>query len=109
MTRRRMGRREVTRRALTVPGVAWAAPAALACSERAEDARLHCDDTTGMAQRVIAARRAQHYVDESPDAAERCDNCRYFQAGAEGRCGTCRVLEGPIHPEGTCDLWATTG
>lgn len=109
MTRRRMGRREVTRRALRVLGVAWVAPAALACSEEPREEALRCDDTTGLAQGVIATRRAQHYVDEAPSEAERCDNCRYFQPGAAGRCGTCRVLEGPIHPEGYCDLWATTG
>ena len=106
MTTLKIGRR----RALLVLGAAAVGPSLVGCGEEQQgEPGLRCDDTTGLSQAVIAARRQQSYVDESPRPEERCDNCRYFQSGGEGRCGTCRVLEGPIHPAGWCELWATVG
>ena len=55
----------------------------------------------------LAARKATGYVDKAPDAARSCAGCRqYVAAASSDACGTCRLLKGAIHPEGTCKLFA---
>ncbi len=49
------------------------------------------------------------YVAVSPKGPEEsCRDCKFFTAGAEGQCGTCSLVPGPIHPDGRCNLWAAT-
>lgn len=67
---------------------------------------LSCTDTTGLAEADVQLRNTSAYVDASPQADKHCSNCSLFTAGAEGSCGTCTVLKGPIHPDGYCNLWA---
>ena len=65
-----------------------------------------CTDTSGLTEQEIQMRENSEYVDESPHADKRCDNCQLFTQPASGeQCGGCQVIKGPIHPEGYCNLW----
>ncbi|HJL14646.1 MAG TPA: high-potential iron-sulfur protein [Sandaracinaceae bacterium LLY-WYZ-13_1] len=107
-----MGRRDAARRALTVLGVAAVAPSALAaCGGEEEGAggggELTCTDTSGLEPAALQTRQSQNYTDHSPNEGQQCDNCRFYQAPQqEGSCGSCQVIQGPVHPEGYCDLYA---
>ena len=111
MNESKMGRRDATRRALTVLGAVFVAPSALAACGGEEEGgggggELSCNDTSGLEQAQITAREAQNYVDRSTNAEQNCGNCRFYTAAGEGECGGCQVVQGPIHPEGYCNLWA---
>jgi len=111
MNESKMGRRDATRRALTVLGAVFVAPSALAaCGGDEEEGggggELTCTDTTGLEQSAITTRESQNYTDHSTHADQNCANCRFYTAGGDGECGSCQVVQGPIHPDGHCTLWA---
>lgn len=63
-----------------------------------------CTDVTGLSPEDVTQRlNTAGYADNSPDPAKKCSGCAQFQAGSG--CGTCKVIKGPINPEGTCKLW----
>ncbi len=77
----------------------------VASSERAS---ISCTDVSKLTEQQIQTRKLLQYVDESPHAEKRCDNCRLFVAPDEGeKCGGCQVVPGPIHPKGYCTAWIT--
>ena len=66
-----------------------------------------CTDVSKLSAEQKKTRQSLQYVDASPHADKRCNNCRLFKAPAEGsECGTCQVVPGPIHPKGYCIAWA---
>lgn len=109
-----IGRRGAMKRALTVLGAAAVAPTLLSACGGEESGggggggggELTCTDTTGLPPAAVQMRQSQHYVDSSPNPEQNCANCNFFSAGQAGQCGTCTVVQGPIHPDGYCDLWA---
>lgn len=103
MKQNRLGRRAVMRRTLTVLGASALAPTLLAACGGDDDA-LSCQDTSGLTAPQIATRQGQSYTDSATNAAETCNTCNFFTAGQEG-CGSCSVIQGPIHPDGYCNLW----
>jgi hypothetical protein len=69
-----------------------------------------CTDTTGLSGDEIAARTALGYADASGDPAKACSACRqYVEAKSDGACGECKVLKGPVHPNGTCKGFSAKG
>lgn len=64
-----------------------------------------CTDEAGLAAGDKTARTNAKYVDKATDAAKRCDGCALYEPAAEGQCGKCKAIKGPIHPEGSCNLW----
>lgn len=100
-----MTRRDVLRRSLSLAVIAVGAPALGACKSTPKE--IHCDDTTGMAPGDIETRKALAYVDRSPDPNKQCQNCAQFIAPPNATtCGGCKVVKGPIHPNGYCKSWA---
>lgn len=70
------------------------------------DDELVCD-VSGLTDKQKQTRKALGYVDKSTARGKQCDNCQFFVAAeAEGQCGTCKVVPGPIHPKGYCTAWA---
>lgn len=67
---------------------------------------VDCTDTSGLSDTDIATREGLEYVDESTTADQDCANCEHFTAGAEGECGTCALVPGPINAVGWCLSWA---
>ncbi|HLG88589.1 MAG TPA: hypothetical protein VKZ79_15485 [Alphaproteobacteria bacterium] len=49
-------------------------------------------------------KKSLHYVEASADPRKTCEDCMYFQS--QGRCGSCRILSGPVNPAGYCDSWS---
>jgi hypothetical protein len=92
---------------------------------RKPSATLACTDTAGLSPDNLRLRESSAYVDLAPDPRETCAGCDEFvPAGATpwGRrwppaapdagssseqplaCGRCKVVLGPIHPNGHCRL-----
>jgi hypothetical protein len=73
----------------------------IGCKKKKEPAS--CTDTTGLSPADVQARSALGYVDRSPFPGKDCDDCQqYVGAREDGACGSCKLLKGPIHPEGYC-------
>lgn len=68
--------------------------------------KLSCEDVTGLAPADVAVRRdTAAYVEVTPNAAQKCSNCVQYEPKGENACGGCKVVKGPINPEGWCKLW----
>jgi hypothetical protein len=96
-----MSRRVALGRMAALPLVA-ALPVGLAACNRGPK----CDDTTGLSPEDAKVRtEVAAYVEKSPDITKYCSTCVQFTAGGSDACGTCKVVKGPINPEGTCKLY----
>lgn len=90
-------------------GSAWALSACKGGGEEGGEAAagLDCTDTSGLTEQEITTRMNSKYVDETPIAGKVCDNCIQWEPPKEeGTCGGCKVIAGPVHPKGYCNLWA---
>lgn len=97
----RIPRREALRRLALYSAAATAPGWLTACSKK-----LTCTDVTGLSPEDVRMRNeVAAYVDQAPDPSKKCNNCLQFVAGAQNACGTCKVVKGPIHPEGWCKLF----
>ena len=91
----RVGRRQ----ALLHLAVFSAAGVLAACSRKPS-----CTDVTGLSPDDVTQRlNTAAYTEPATDPAKKCSTCAQFQAGSG--CGTCKVVKGPISPEGGCKLW----
>jgi hypothetical protein len=72
---------------------------------RHKTSNLSCLDTTALASNDVVARGALGYMDRSPDSVHSCANCNHFTTAGTDRCGSCRLIRGPIHPDGWCRVW----
>lgn len=68
---------------------------------------LSCMDLTGLAPDDVSARNAVSYMDRSRDRSKTCETCVQFVAPkSDGTCASCKVLKGPVHPDGYCSAYA---
>jgi hypothetical protein len=74
-------------------------------TEPMADDSFTCTDTSGLTEQELATRQNLGYVDESPNPEKLCSNCQFYQPAAEGQCGGCTLIKGPIHPDGYCNSW----
>jgi hypothetical protein len=51
------------------------------------------------------AREKLGYADRSPTPDKECARCVQYIEAEQG-CGTCKIVRGPIHPNGTCRQFA---
>ena len=70
---------------------------------------VSCSDAKGLSAEETAARSAMEYVDQARDPSKPCSKCVQWVAAASDGCGGCKVLKGPIHPNGGCKLFASRG
>lgn len=64
-------------------------------------------DVTGLTPDDVTARTAVSYVDRSRDKGKSCESCvQYVPPKADGACASCKVLKGPVHPDGSCGAYA---
>lgn len=69
-----------------------------------------CDDVTSLGADDRSARTTLGYSDRSTDPSKACSSCQqWVPPPAEGSCGGCKLLKGPIHPNGTCKAFARKG
>lgn len=96
-----MTRRAALARVVALP-LAAVLPAALAgCSKT-----LKCEDTSSLSPDDARMRtEIAAYQDQAPDPAKHCALCMQFNPGGKDACGTCKVVKGPINPNGYCKLW----
>jgi hypothetical protein len=97
-------RRQLLRLTMTVSA---AAAGVAACKGAPKE--LVCSDTTGLAVADVQLRKAVAYVDKSANPEKTCLSCEQFVVGPEGRCATCKVVKGGVHPQGTCNVWQAKG
>jgi hypothetical protein len=65
-----------------------------------------CLDVTGLTPDDAQARTALGYAEPAADQSKGCASCQQFVApAADGACGSCKLLKGPIHPNGTCKVF----
>lgn len=83
------------------------AAAALLPACRKAHAAFTCTDTSGLSDGETTARKALAYADASADPSRTCAKCvQWVEAKEDGTCGGCKVLKGPVHPNGTCKSFA---
>ena len=74
----------------------------MACSKKPS-----CEDVTGISPADLAIRQqTAAYVEVATDAAKKCSACVQYQPAGPDACGACKVVKGPINPEGGCKLFA---
>jgi hypothetical protein len=73
---------------------------------RRKEPEFSCNQLDGLSEGDLAARRRVDYLEHSPDPARTCEACRQWIAPSDGRCGGCKLFAGPVHPKGTCRLFA---
>jgi hypothetical protein len=78
-----------------------AALGAIACGK--ERRALSCTDTSALAPIDAQMRATLAYVDISTEPGKTCSGCQqYIPAPSPDICGTCKVVKGPINPNGNC-------
>lgn len=94
-------RREALRRLALVIPVAVIPSALFACAKKPS-----CTDESGLspADRQIRDEAAK-YVDQTLDATKRCSGCMQYVAAQPDQCGACKVIKGPVNPNGYCSLF----
>jgi hypothetical protein len=64
-------------------------------------------NTSALGAEDLKVRTTLGYVDRSPDPSKPCVKCiQYIAASAADQCGGCKVMKGPVHPKGYCNVFA---
>ncbi len=94
-----------TRRAfLALMGLAPMAFVVVGQADAAEPAACYDPDKLPLSQK--SRRRANDYVDTSPDPAKHCGICSFFTAATPG-CGNCQIVGGAVNAGAVCSSFAT--
>ena len=98
-----MNEAQVSRRRLFVlGGSALALLGATGCSKGPSS----CNDVSGLSADDAKVRTTLEYVDKSPQPDKTCEKCQQYNKPADSNaCGTCKVLKGPVHPQGYCKVF----
>ena len=90
-----------------VAGVVIGAPTLLAaCGGGTPSTASACEGYASLTPQELQVRQSLQYVDQSPIADQVCSNCVQYVAPAEGVCGGCKLLAGPVLAGGHCISWA---
>jgi hypothetical protein len=104
MSGERRSRRDLLLTLRDLGGLALALGGAAACKR--ETAAFSCAESAGLAPDEQSARATLAYVEPAADKARACASCQQFvPAPSDGACGACKVLKGPVHPNGTCKVF----
>jgi hypothetical protein len=91
------------RRLLLVAPAALVALALPACEKKEPDS---CSSTLGLTNDEIKTRTSLAYKDRGPDPNKLCLGCeQYLPPPKADECGSCKVLKGPVHSKGTCNVF----
>lgn len=90
---------------LGVLGAAALAP--LAACGGGDVTAASCEGYDALTEQDLQTRAALNYVDASPNPAQLCTNCRFYNRPEGGSpCGGCQLFAGPVAPSGWCSSWA---
>jgi hypothetical protein len=85
-------------------------PAALWVAVACDEKQFACDQVVGLTPQGIGVRQNLAYADRSKNPEQNCANCQqWVPAPASGHCGGCKVMPGPVHPQGFCKVWVKQG
>jgi hypothetical protein len=97
-----MKRRAAFKPLLALSAAALAPGLLSACSRKPD-----CNDVGALSADELRVRNeVAKYVDQTMEAAKRCSACVQFIASAPNQCGGCKIVKGPINPDGYCTLFA---
>lgn len=68
-------------------------------ANRAHGAELACVEHASE-----SLRESMNYADPSPDPAQKCGACGFFDNKAA--CGYCQIMTGPVSATAHCDSWS---
>jgi hypothetical protein len=63
-----------------------------------------CTDVSALTENDLTLRKNLNYVEETPNAEQRCDNCQLYKQPENG-CGGCLLFAGPVTAAGWCSSW----
>jgi hypothetical protein len=99
---RPIARREALRHLAVFSAAAVVPGFLVGCSKKPS-----CEDVSGLAPGDVAMRQQTAvYVEAAPDPAKKCSLCVQYVPAGPNACGGCKVVKGPINPEGSCKLFA---
>ena len=81
------------------------------CGGSSENATTQaaCANPDDMSSSEASLRSSLAYTPNSPDPAQNCAGCAYFNGGT-AECGACNLLGGgQVNASGRCDSWASSG
>jgi hypothetical protein len=82
---------------------------ALAPACKRAEAAYTCTDTSGLSFEETSTRTTFGYADASGDPKRACSLCTQWVKPKDASCGGCKILKGPVHPNGTCKSFAAKG
>jgi hypothetical protein len=92
---------DMTRRHLLVLGVS--ALSLLAAAGCKKGPPVSCSDVSALTPDEINVRNMLAYTDQSPETGKSCSVCQQYNAPPSiDQCGSCKILKGPVHPNGYC-------
>ena len=90
---------------VTTGAVLGLGPAFAACGGSVTAAA--CEGYGALTEQDLQTRASLGYVDDSPQPAQLCSNCRFYNRPEGGSdCGGCQLFAGPVAPGGYCTSWA---
>jgi hypothetical protein len=96
-----MNRRDAFKPLLAVSAAVALPSLLLACSKKPD-----CTNVSDLSADDLRIRNeVAKYVDQTTEAAKRCSSCAQFVAAAPQQCGGCKIVKGPINPDGNCTLF----
>ena len=116
MSEPQVTRREFLERVAILGAAVGAAPLLAACGTDAgtgttntgsgQAGTIDCTDPARLTDAEVKTRTDLQYVEASAKPDQNCLNCQqYTVAEAEGTCGKCTLVPGPINPVGWCISW----
>lgn len=97
----------VSRRRFLASAAALGLAPLAACGDQVVRASS-CEGYAALDARDLQQRQALGYLDVTPDLAQQCAGCAYYQASVVPPCGGCQLFAGPVSPAGYCASWASS-
>jgi hypothetical protein len=95
--------RPVSRRLLLQKGASLLAVLGGAACQKGPQS---CTDVSKLTNEQRTTRSTLGYEDFSREAGKNCVKCsQYTEPPSADQCGTCKVLPGPVHPNGYCRVF----
>jgi hypothetical protein len=93
----------LSRRAFVATLTTFSGVAAVACKKKT--AEFACTEVSALTETDRALRVTLVYVERSPNPEKECTRCVQYLEAEQG-CGSCKIMRGPVHPQGTCKSFA---
>lgn len=93
----------LSRRAFVATLSTFSGAAAVACKKKQPE--FVCTDVSALTDIDQATRTRLAYMDRAQSPDKECTRCVQYLEADQG-CGGCKIMRGPIHPQGTCRSFA---